>query len=291
MQFHIAGTFEFFEDYLVHLRSGLDQSRGEDCETTPVLDITGSPEETLGLLKCIRIHTPGEHLAGSRLNGIVGTRQTRDGVEHDDDVVATFYHTFRLVEHNLGDLDVAFCRLIESRSDDFGIDAASHIGNFLGTFVNQQDNHIDLRMVRRDSIRYILEQNRLTGFRRSHDQTTLSLAYRREKIHEADSSSIVHLCGTTFTKHELLVGEERGKMFEGDAVADFLRRATVNPVHLNQREILLALFRGTNGTLHNISGLESEELYLRLGDVNIIGRRKVVVVRGTEEAVAVGHHL
>ena len=53
--------------------------------------------------------------------------QTRDGVEEDDDILTALYHTLSLVQHDLGDLDVAVSRLVEGRSDDLGIDAGRHV--------------------------------------------------------------------------------------------------------------------------------------------------------------------
>ena len=92
--------------------------------------------------------------------------------------MATFHHTFSLVQNDLCDLHMAFSRFVESRCDHFGIYTTSHIGYLLRTFVDQQDNHIHFRVVGSNRIGNIFQQHCLTGLRLGYDQTTLSFTDR-----------------------------------------------------------------------------------------------------------------
>ena len=87
--------------------------------------------------KTIGIHTTGEYFAGCGRYCIVRTCQTGDRIEEDYYVVAAFYQPFCFFQYDACDFDVAFCRFVKSRSDNFCIDAACHIGYFLRTFIDQ----------------------------------------------------------------------------------------------------------------------------------------------------------
>ena len=74
--------------------------------------------------------------------------------------------------------DVLVGWLIKGRSDYLGIHGASHIGNLLRTFVDEQHHQVCLWMVGCNGIGNILHQDGLTGLRLSHDECTLSLTDR-----------------------------------------------------------------------------------------------------------------
>ena len=46
---------------------------------------------------------------------------------------------------------------VKGRGDHLSIDIASHIGHLLGTLIDQENDHIDLRMIGRDCIGNVLE--------------------------------------------------------------------------------------------------------------------------------------
>src|SRR3546814_7445013 len=78
----------------------------------------------------------------------------------DDDILLVLDETLGLFDHHFGDLDVARRGLVEGRGDDFAVHAALHVGDFLGPFVDQQDDQIDLGMVVGDRLGDILQQHR-----------------------------------------------------------------------------------------------------------------------------------
>src|SRR5690348_8603578 len=64
--FAVAGALELLEDDLVHLRSGVDQRRGDDRQRAAFLDVARGTEETLRPLQRIGIDAAGQDLARAR---------------------------------------------------------------------------------------------------------------------------------------------------------------------------------------------------------------------------------
>ena len=142
MDFRIAGAFEFLENDVVHLRTGIDQRGGENGQAAALLDVARRAEEALRPLQRIRIHAAGEHLAGARHHGVVGARETRDGIEQDDHVLLVLDQALGLLDHHLGHLHVAAGRLIEGRGHDLALHGARHLGHFLGPLVDEQHDEV-----------------------------------------------------------------------------------------------------------------------------------------------------
>ena len=64
---------------------------------------------------------------------------------------------------------MAFGGLIEGRSDNFGVHAALHVGDFLGSFVDEENHYIGFRMVFGNSIGDVFEKKGLTCLRGSYN--------------------------------------------------------------------------------------------------------------------------
>ena len=141
-------------------------------------------------------------------------------------------------------------------------------------------------MIVRNGVGYALEEHGLTGFGLGDDEAALALAYGREHVHYA--AGRVGGMGAS-GEVELLVREERGEEVERDAVADEFRLAAVHHGDLHQREVFVAFARRTDFSGDGVAVLEGVLLDLLLGDVDVIRRVQIVVVRTAEEAVAVGH--
>jgi hypothetical protein len=100
---------------------------------------------------------------------------------------------------------------------DFALHRPLHVGHFLGPFVDQKDDQVALRVVRCDRMGDVLQQNRLTGPRRRHDQRPLAFADRTDEVDDAGGSIPdrrvldLHL--------QTLIGVKRGEVVEGDLVA------------------------------------------------------------------------
>lgn len=74
---------------------------------------------------------------------------------------------------------------VAAGGDDFAADVAANLSDLFGSFVNKQDDQINLGVVVRDGGGEVLEQHGLTCARRGDDQSTLALANGREQVHDA----------------------------------------------------------------------------------------------------------
>ena len=159
--------------------------RRDDRQRAAFLDIARRAEEALRPLQRIGVDAAGQHLAGRRHDGVVGAAEPRDRIEQDHHVAAVLDETLRLLDHHFRDLHMAHGRLVEGRGDDLAVHRALHVGDFLGPLVDEQHDEIALGMIGRDRLRDILQQHRLAGARRRHDQRALPLADRRDQIDDA----------------------------------------------------------------------------------------------------------
>ena len=97
-----------------------------------------------------RIKTAGKSPSAGRNNKVVGSRQSRNTVQKDHHVASMLYKTSRALDHHLRNAFVALRELVEGGIDDFHV--RSHNGfldicDFLRTLVNQEDDHMHVRIV------------------------------------------------------------------------------------------------------------------------------------------------
>src|SRR6202044_3041082 len=128
-----------------------------------------------------------------------------------------------------------------------------------------------------------LQQHCLAGTRRSHNQTTLPLAHRRQQIHHAAADVLAH----RLHLHPLL-RIQRSQVVEQNLVAGLLGRLEIDRLDLHQRKVLLSLVRRTYVAADGVAGFQVELANLRGRNVDVVGTRQVVVIGGAKEAVAVG---
>ena len=105
---------------------------------------------------------------------VVGPRQPGQAVEQNEDLPALLGQPFGALDHQLGRADVAARIAVGAAGDHLAADGAAHVGDFLGPLVDEQHDQLHLRMVRRHRLGDVLQQHRLAGARRSHDQAALS---------------------------------------------------------------------------------------------------------------------
>ena len=194
-----------------------------------------------------------------------------------------------LLDHHLGDRDVARGRLVEGRGHHLALHRALHVGDFLRPLVDQQHDQIALGMVGGDGVRDVLQQHGLAGARRRHDQRALALADRRDDVDDARREILL---GRILVLHlQPLVGIERRQVVEVDLVAGLFRVLEIDGVDLEQREIALALLRAADLAVEGVAGAKPEAADLRGRDVDVVGAGQVVRLRRAQEAEAVGQHL
>ena len=155
-----------------------------------------------------------------------------------------------------------------------------HVGDFLGPFVDEQHEDVHLGMVRRHRLGQMLEEDRLAGARRGHDQPALASADRGEQVHDAHRERL--LAGL---EANLLARIDRGQFVE----AAFRQRIGSGPFDRGDaREP-----HGAGGTLAVRLDRPGDELTLpemvvldeRSGHEGIGGLSDVVLLRRSEVAV------
>src|SRR5664280_109216 len=291
-QLHVAGALELLEDHLVHLVTRVDQGGGEDGQRATVLDIAGSTEETLRRVERAGVDTTGQDPAARRGGEVVGTAQSGDRVEQDDDVVTHLDEALGPLDGQLGNRRVIGGRPVEGRGDDLALDRPLHVRDFLGTLVDQDDHEVGLRVVGRDCIGDRLQDESLARLGWADDQTALTLADRGDEVDQTGRQDV-----RLGLQTQSLLRVERGELVEVDAVEGLVRRQAVDGVQANQRiellagRDLLALAQGPDGTgygvaLAKVVLLDDAERHV---DVVLTGQiaagaKKRVVVEHLEDA-------
>ena len=135
-------------------------------------------------------------------------------------------------------------------------------------------------MVARDAVRDVLEQRRLSGLRRRHDERTLAEA---EGIHEVDEPLAEVRALDLEVEH--LVGEDGRERFE---VRSAFRDLGVDAVHgldAQEAEVLLVVLRRSGLAGDVVAGAEPEASHLARADVDVVRRGKEAAAPQEAEAV------
>ena len=181
--------------------------------------LRAAPKKRFGRCSALASTPPVQHLARGGHHGVVGAAEPGDEVQQNDHVAAVLDQALGLLDHHLGDLDVAHRRLVEGRGNHLALDRPLHVGDFLRPLVDQQHDQITFRVIVGDRVGDVLQQHRLAGTRRRHDQRALAFADRRDDVDDAGGEI---LFGRILEFHlQPLVGIERRQVVEVDLVAGF----------------------------------------------------------------------
>ena len=194
-----------------------------------------------------------------------------------------------LFNDHLGDLHVARGGLIESTRYDLTLDRALHLGHLFRALVDEQHDQVYFRMVGRDRRGDILQQHGLASLRRRDDQTTLTLADRRDQIDRACGQ----ILGTAIAALQLepLGRVKRREVLEQHFIARAVRRIEVDLADLQQRKVALAVLRWPNQARDRVASAQIEAADLtRAGQIRAIGRTQEAkaVLQDLQYAVTVG---
>ena len=172
--------------------------------------------------------------------------------------------------------------LVEGRADHLSIDRALHVGHLLGTLVNEEHDQDHFLMIGHDTVGDRLQEHGFAGPRGGDDQPALPLADRGEEIHYPGGVvvGIVLQVG-------LLARVEGCEVVEEDLVFGSLGVLKIEGLHLEERKVALCLLRRPNLPGNGITGAEVEPPNLRRRDIDVIGTRQVIVIRGAEKAESV----
>ncbi|MCY1173434.1 hypothetical protein D9M73_135930 [compost metagenome] len=194
-----------------------------------------------------------------------------------------------LLDHHLGNLHVAGWRLVERRGNHFAAHGALHFGHFFRTFVDQQHDQMNFRIVTSDVRGNVLQHDRLTGFRRCNDQTALAFTDRGAQVDDTTGQ----VFGGTVTGFHLHAHgrEQRGQVLEENLVLRVFRTVEVDRVDLEQREITLAFLWRADLANDGVTGAQVETTDLARRDVDIVWTCEIGSVSGAQEAEAVLENL
>ena len=167
--FHVAGSLEFLINHIVHLGAGFNQSRSKNGKRSSLAHITGCSEKALGHVQCHRIETTGKCSSAGGLCQVVGSRQSRNGIQKNHDIALALHQTLCTLDGHLRNSLVVLRQLIKRGIDHFHIrslQCLTNIRDFLGTLINQKDNEVNVRIIGLDRLGNLFHQSGFAGLRR-----------------------------------------------------------------------------------------------------------------------------
>src|ERR1700737_559834 len=121
VQLHIAGSFEFLENDLVHAALRINQSSRQDRQATSFLTVSRGSEEPFWLEQSLRFNATGHDSPFAGLKRVVTTCQPGDAVEKDYNIFPEFDETLCPFAHQLSHLDVPRRAFIKCGTKDLAI--------------------------------------------------------------------------------------------------------------------------------------------------------------------------
>jgi hypothetical protein len=106
-------------------------------------------------------------------------------IEQHKNILAAFHHAAAALDHEARKAHVRFQILVVGGGDDFGLDRALEIRDFLGALVNQKNHRMNFGMVGGDGVGDLLEDGRLARARRRDDQAARAFADGRDQVNDA----------------------------------------------------------------------------------------------------------
>ena len=194
----------------------------------------------------------------------------------------------RLFDHHLGDLDVALRGLVERGGDHLTLHAALHVGDFLGSLVDQQHDQEHFGMVVGDRLRHVLEKDGLADARRGDDQRALTLALGADDVDHARRAILDRRI--LRIERQLALWIERREIVEIDAMAHRIGIVEIDRDELGQREIALAILGRADLAFHGVARAQPELADLIGREIDVVGAGEIIRLGRAEEAEAVGQH-
>src|ERR1019366_841257 len=139
--------------------------------------------------------------------------------EHHD-VGSIFDLALAAFDHDLGEVQMFFDRIVVAGGVDDAGDVAFHVGDFFGAFVDQEKDQLDVGVVGMDAARDVLQEDGLTGARRSDDQTALAETDGGEDVDHAGGEF-----GGVVFELEDRGGVQGGGIIQGNFTDPFIGRS------------------------------------------------------------------
>ena len=145
------------------------------------------------------------------------------------------------------------------------MDGPAHVRDLLGPLADEGDHQEDLRVVGADAVGDLLEEHRLAGLRRAHDEGALALA---DGVDEVDQP-LAQALGIGLEVDEL-DGMDGRQGIEVRAALGGLGIDAIDRLDAQQAPVLLAFLGRTTDTRHAITGPQAESTHLAGADVDIV---------------------
>ena len=200
-------------------------------------------------------------------------------------IMTAFYHALGLFEYKICNSYVSVRGLIKSRGYHFGIHASLHVSDLFWTFVNEQNDEIDLGVIEANRIGYILEKGCLSSFGLRNNHASLSLSNGGKQVHQPRAHRT-----SSCAQVEPFLWEKWCQKFEWHPVFNPFGRAPIDAFDVHKRVIFLANSRRANSSDHGITRLKTKLLELLGRDVDIVGRVQVVIVSRAQKCISFGLH-
>ena len=281
----VTRSLELLEDDLVHPGPGLHERAGDDRQRPALFQVPGSPEEPLRGVQGGGVHPSGQDSSGRRCGQVVGAGQPGDRVQEDGHVPTLFDQPLRPFQDQLGHLRVLVGGLVEGRVHDLrGGHRPLPVRDLLGSFVDQEDHHVDVRVVLDQPAGDLLQHGGLAGLRRGHDHPSLALSDGSDQVDDplGDALRVV-------LEPDALIGEQRRQLVEVGPLASGLRVDSGHGVDAQEGGVLLVVPRWANGPGDLVAPAQAEPPDLGERHVHVGVARKVAA--RPKEAVPLGQHV
>ncbi len=212
--------------------------------------------------------------------------EARDRVEQDDDVALVLHQAFGLLDHHVGHRHVAGGGLVECGGDDLTTHRTLHLGHLLGTFVDEEDDEVDVGVVGRDGVGEILEDHRLSRAGSGDDEAALPESQRGHHV-EDPCRQVVLLR----LEMQSAMRVERRQVVEQRLVLKGARRVEVDRLDSNESEIAFSLSGRTDETRDRVPRAKLEPPDLRRRDVDVVGPGQVARLWRSKKSVPLGRDL
>ena len=213
----VPRALELLEDHVVHSRSGLHEGRGNDRQRSAARrcrDGAGRSKECLRLRHRRCIESARQGAARASFRRIVSSGHARERIENDDDILSDLDEPACPLQDHLRNFDVSLSGLIEARGDNLAHAPRNGFAHFLGTFIDEQNDERCIRVIERDTLRYPVQEGRLTGAGRCDDQGPLPISNRRDQIDRPPNELRSAARGAPRLERELSLGIRSGKRIE-----------------------------------------------------------------------------
>ena len=241
-------------------------------------------EEVARLLHGARVDAARHDLPRATLLAVVGARQPRERVEENHDVAPVLHLTPRVLEDDLGDVDVLVGHLVGGGGDDLALDRTTKVGDLLGPLVDEEHDELGLRMVGRDAGGHLLEEGGLAGLRSGNDQPALAETDGADEVQHAH-----RYLGRLGLQTQPAVRRDGSEMLEGDVVPPYGH--SVDGGDLLDHRMSLGATGRLDDAAQKTAGAEDRVTDGIGGDEDVAGRREVAVFLAPQEPVSRGHHL